>query len=338
MSELVNLLRKNQKNSPTYTTEIGKLSNHLSMTLIALNKLGANDHILVNFANNYSLRTELDTTIKNKILINDKNWKKYLGKNGYNHSYVLFFKNSIQAIGVENTIKKYLEILLEGIAELHGVIRLAYAIESKDTLEIAASLGYFAAYYRAYYKKNDYRLTFNNPSEGFRYIKQHVNLTNKNFSGQNIDERLHKVFLLTEFSAATNHLKLNENTLKDCASLIISLYAMTSDFVVLHAMTITHSLRIIWPYIENHENCLQYYWQIICAIYIYVGAPEFIDSALIERALNQNTLSWEILLSKTLTSTDAHVIKFVYSCYEEDKLYKNPLYLSSAMKKLEDDL
>lgn len=329
------LLAKNRKNSPVYTTSNGKLSNHLSMVLIALNKLGATDEHLINYDKNYSPRLESGPEFTRQIIIDSKNWGQYLGNNEYYSNYIRFFQESIKSIGIENTLKKYIGKLLQGISEFHGLIRVAYAIESNDAQEIATSLAYFSGFYHSYGEIKNTLYRFQHPAEGLASIRQNKSLVRQKFAGQNIHERLDKVVCLPDFFSSVQNLEINENVFQECAELMLSLYAMTTDFVVLHALTTTHALRIVWPYIENHHECLAHYWQIICAVYIYVGAPEIPKTADLQMQLVQNIPSWSNVLLKAISATDAHAIKLVYSCYEEDKVYRNPLYLYVAARALE---
>lgn len=331
MQVLSELLAQNRTNSPIFTTSSGKLSNHLSMALLALDRMGAKATQMTAYAKSYSSRLEPIPQITIQRIIDEKNWEEYLGLGEYFPNYLSFFQERITTIGVDQTLKNHVTRLLRGIAEFHGVIRLAYALESHDLEEIATALAYYSAHYYQYGKIHHSNQYAESPATGLATLRQNECLLNQSFKGRNIHERLNQVAKLPAFFTSIPSLSFNFNTIQQCSELLASFHAMTKDFVVLHGLTTTHALRVIWPYVNNHQEIFDYYWQILCAIYVYIGAPAIPTIPNIQ----MNT-TWEHIFSKATNATDDHVIKLVYSCYEENKVYQNPLYIFIAARAVED--
>ena len=249
MNVLASLLAENRKYDPVYDHPNGKLSNHLSMALIALNKMSASDERLIDYYKTYSLHLN-PISFTSSARLNSNNWHQTLGDASFFFDYILFFENEIQLHGVRLTLKQYLGTLLKGMAEFHGLIRLAYAVEIKDDREIAYSLAYFAAYYHSFGEGKRSPLVFYQPQDALSHIRTMPSLANKKFTGKNILERLDKIALLDDFPCVMHLLEVNENKnlLCDCADILLALYASTRDFVLLHVLTLTQALRIFYSF------------------------------------------------------------------------------------------
>ena len=111
----------------------------------------------------------------------------------------------------------------------------------------------------------------------------------------------------------------------------IRIYASTNNFTALHLVTTTHALRLLAPFLSNPNEALRYYWQAVCAAYISIGAPVVIDVNLSKFTV----IPWNDIFSEAVKNNDDHVIKLVYSCYMEDKIYHNSPYNYVAAKAVE---
>lgn len=107
------------------------------MALVALDKLGASDEQLLDFYSSYSKILEIQT--KSEIEINSKNWRNYLGKHTHNTAYREFFLAELENNGVTKILSTYLPHLIPGLSggAFHPLIRLAYAVDTNSTWEIA---------------------------------------------------------------------------------------------------------------------------------------------------------------------------------------------------------
>lgn len=326
MTILADLLIKNRKFSPTFHPKV--LSNHLSMALIALDKLGASSVQLKEYYETYSSELEPEPPLSNTIIIDDSNWINYLGHDGYYQNYLLFFKSSLQLIGIGNTLQKYLQPLIKGISgqAFHCLIRLAYALEIQDKDEIAVSLAFFSCHYLVLTEKRNQSPISNNPKQILNKINTSNQLSGIPISGINITEILKKVVSIPAFDPVIDWLEIKNNMLTEIAALLINLYAATKDFIALHMVTATHAMRIITPYLKDRKEALSYYWQSICAAYVAIGSPSVSAHSPIIDKFSYEKISWPLIFTKATTATDEHVIKLVYTCYQEHSIYQNPLY------------
>jgi hypothetical protein len=108
------------------------------------------------------------------------------------------------------------------------------------------------------------------------------------------------------------------------------LYANTYDFTMLHAVTSNHALRLVLTYIQDKEQAFLSYWNALLAAYVTLHCP-----IIKELRISENDLpDWEEIFSRAIQSSDEHVIKFVYTCFEESQIYDNPAYQSLAAEKV----
>lgn len=123
------------------------LANHLSMSLIALEKMGAKEQRLIDFYNSYVPRLE---ELPNAALQEPENPLETLGKAGLFANHQAYFSNSLEKYGTEEVLKGHLPSLLPGIctSAFHAQIRLGYGIEVSDQKEIAYALAYWSAHFQ----------------------------------------------------------------------------------------------------------------------------------------------------------------------------------------------
>ena len=297
VTKLKQLLLDNQKLDPSYTKEL--LSNHLSMSLIALFFLGASIEKLEQFYTNYSKRLRpLD--LKSALTINSTNWQEYLGKKYNHYAYHQFFKQQHQELGTKKLLAHYLPILSSGIdaALFHPLIRLAYALElldyahSKDdnelkkiaTDEITISLAYWANFYLP-----------------IKPIPDNV--------------------------VIENNLPLNIVKSKDMlgvyASNLTQLYTKHPNFVRLHFITSLHALRIVLPFAPSDSALAQDYWQALLNTNMRRKLPD-------KNIIDNQILSLDKIYTGIANLYDEHDIKLAYSALSEFKHYNNEDYLKIA--------
>ena len=135
------IAQANKKYSAEYNIgEITGVSNHISMCLFALESLGAPKERLEDFYNWYVPR--LAPRNEKDFEISDSDWTSFLGQHKYNQEYFDFFCHEIKKQGVSETLKKFLPKLFSGVggAAFHPLIRLSFALELNDEVEIAEAL------------------------------------------------------------------------------------------------------------------------------------------------------------------------------------------------------
>ncbi len=109
--------------------QIEGVSNHLPMSLIALDKLGASQQQLDDFYRWHSPR--LRPVSDDGIIINADNIFQFAGKHSCNFGYRRFFLDEIERKSIEEVVDHHVPKLIAGMAggAFHPLIRLAYGLE-----------------------------------------------------------------------------------------------------------------------------------------------------------------------------------------------------------------
>src|SRR5688572_26371891 len=112
----------------------GGLSNHLSMALVALARMGAQDERLRCYARLYERRLE-PAPDPGKVLAE---WPSYLGRRARYADFLATFGHAVAESGWEPTLRGALPALMPGCgaAAFHPLIRLAFAIEAREPQEM----------------------------------------------------------------------------------------------------------------------------------------------------------------------------------------------------------
>jgi len=334
---LKQLLDQGKNFNPSYGK--AKFSNHLPMALIALHKLGASNKQLSRFYETYSKKLEPISHKDVHTPFHLSNWKNTLGISDYYSDYFIFFKETIQAIGIQSTLKQFLPHLIDGLATqaFHCLIRLAYSVEINDKEEVARALAYFASEYVILEKLQNVTSSAKSPDIILEKIHQSKALCDKKFKHPTLIERMQKASSLHDFAFVNQDLASTDFSLEQCANTVIKLYATTGDFAVLHMVTALHALRILFPYLQSTHVVMRYYWQAVCAAYVSIGAPSFPKSS--DVLMNAEQLyTWPEIFSHAADSLDDHLIKLIYTCHEEALFYQDTLYQKVASKRVLDQL
>ena len=101
--------------------------------------------------------------------------------------------------------------------------------------------------------------------------------------------------------------------------------------IIQRMVTATHALRILLPYLNPtlKSLALGYFWQALLAAAITFKTP-----ALDSPPLTDLNMAWDDIFILACQSTDDHVLKLVYTCYEESKVsIDSDRYKMAAYKK-----
>lgn len=141
-------------NDQSYHIEFnGHLTNHAKHAVVALAGLGAPIQRISDYYHNYSKLTPYGFALeKPKIsrqIINEENWKNYLGKRIYYSSYCDFFDQKEREIGTTALLQRYLPTLLPGWtgAFTHATIHLGWGLHVNSRQMILEGLAYMAFSY-----------------------------------------------------------------------------------------------------------------------------------------------------------------------------------------------
>lgn len=309
-------------------------SNHLSMAIIALHELGASSARLSDYFARYRTRLE-PIPARSEPVVRDT-WQKHTGTHRRYADYLAFFEGEVARAGAEATVRAYLPALMPGVAGagFHALIRLAYAVHAHDASDVAPSLAYFADAFLPLGEPTPASAPRGGtPAELFRRIAETPALTKRSFSDGLIFDRLRSTAALPEFAPVSTDALASDVSLASLAEVAATLYAGTTNFTALHAVTATHALRVLSHLLDDRTAAHRYLLQALGAVYVSIGAPALLSNAERARAEAAEVPSWEAIASAAIASEDEHTIKLVYTCREEATAYARPLYRVLAAKK-----
>jgi len=320
------LLAVNRTKHPKYA---GGLANHLSMELIALQRLGASADRLREFACTYG--KALDPFPSGGPEIDASDWSAAIGRSDAVASLASFFEADIARRGREEALRSALDKLwpLVGSQAFHCMIRTAYGVDAGDDAEIAHGLAYWVADADSLGQLSQPAERASDVGELIERIRADGDLVGERISGGSIRRRMLTAAQRPGFAEVASSLEVADHTLDDIALAMLGLYVSTRDFTALHAVTGTHALRLLLPFAREREVALRYQWQALAAAFIALGAPR------IDASFPTDAPDWAAVVERTLPSDDDHDAKFVYSCRCEEGVRGGTLYRLAAARRVE---
>jgi len=296
-----------------------RLANHLPMALLALDKMGADQDKLTSF---YQKDSKKLVPLERSDHIKPASPLQTLGQSDRFDQHLSYFEHRIKDSGGEHILEEHLPSLLPGIcaSAFHALIRLAYAIEANDPEEVAYALAYWSSEYLTLGE-------LSTPIEGtLTEILTEISPLgrNHNFAPGIIVDRMVEISQLEAYQNTA--FQPTSITLDELAQLAIKGYLLTKDFTLLHGVTGCHALRIILPWVPQHELALRYFWQAFVVAYLSTGSISLENELVAVPGKN----SWDEILTKGRSSNNSHVIKIVNTCWSEYQHYGNPEYLAAA--------
>ncbi|MGL5085382.1 MAG: questin oxidase family protein, partial [Clostridium sp.] len=200
----------------------GKFSNHMPMVAYSLFQMGEPLDKIGEYLDGFIEKNQcIEEELNVQYNITQSNFREYLGVEDSLGSYYKFFKDKSRDATVENLIKQYLEILIEGCAgrAFHPLIRLGYSVKSGSDEEIIRSLSYFASTYLTHGINNELVVSKN--------ILKNINdlseiLGNEKFEGNLIADKIERVYGMGDFRENIFSLGNNENEIMDMLDKIIN--------------------------------------------------------------------------------------------------------------------
>ena len=326
---LKDLLADNRR----YSGEFGpRLSNHLSMAALALGWMDADDDRIADFAASYRHRWTLRALPPSARPLTFEQWRGALGDLASEAEAVAYFGDALARSGRAAVLRTHLPELVRGIgaSAFHALIRTAYALEAEDEAELANALGYWTASWLDLGPA-----TAKDPSmpplEVFAAFGAAFRSTAELPPGL-IFHRMLAVAAHPTFEVFAVRHSPASGTLAELAAAAVTLFAATGEFIALHAMTATHALRLVAPWMDDPRRALAYHWRALLAAYGSMGAPPLASETEIARLRCAEAPGWTELHATGLASNDDHVIKSIYSAWREDQVYHDPLYAFAAAR------
>lgn len=272
-----------------------RLFNHLPMTLVALDQMGASNSQLHSSQQYYSQRFSNNKCEdpKNPII------QQFL-------HLQQFYLDSLDEYGIDTTLGNTLPTLMPGVAAggFYCMTRLASALKSQNFSEIAFALACWRIYYldvgglKASVDKK--------PGSLLRSIAKVT--SHYRFPAGNAVDRIVNVLALPEYHEQPSQLK-NINFAIISKS-VVSAYQMTGHFTLLQAVVATKSLGELLFYLDDDELALRYFWQALVLVYLSTGCT------LMSVAEPVELIPWPKIREFCCDSQNEHLIELCWACEE----------------------
>lgn len=308
--------------SRRFSTTYGSgLFNHISMALLALERLGGDDARLRQFAAFYEKRLRLRSP--GEPLPND-DWREALSQRRYETALAAKFENDLRSRGATALLGEVVPHLTTGIASeaFHGAIRTAYAVDSGDDVDISGALASWVTGFSELPGPPASK-RFDSAGDAFAAIAADDRFA-VSLEGRSIDGRIAKVNALSAFN--DYRLAVAQPTLPELAKIAARVFISTADFTALHLVTGCHAARILKPFLS--PSALDVLTTAMLAAYVTIGRPP-IATEFVHEVPDLASLA-----ALAVKSDDDHDLKFVYSCIQEEGYYKSGLHRIAAAVRL----
>jgi hypothetical protein len=301
------------------------LASHLPMALAALARLGADDQRLAAFAQTYA--TRLRPAVPPEPWPDGEPWQSRFGDPRAWPAYRTLFNDWLDHEGAPAVLEQALPALLRGVgaAAFHGPIRVAYAIGSGHSHELADALAYWACRWFGLGAL---------PDSGRERDPAAV-LARLNIAKPRrplIAERMALVADQPGFARVVGGLRVDAaDTLERLARLAAQRYAESDNFTVLHLVTSSHALRLLLPWLDDDQRAeaLGHYWLAYAAGHVSSGLGAGSSPSPVA-ALRP----WPEIVARAIASEDDHFIKIVDSCREQEAAYGGDVWRAAASRAL----
>ncbi len=304
--------------------------NHLPMTLIALDRLGASAEVFGAYAELHRLDHALPPPVSPGWVTRDS-WRSALGDPAMEQAYRAYFETELVRLGRDAMLREYLPDLMEGCggAGFHPMVRLGLGIQHDDDSEIVLALAYWAtAFLRLGHGQHE-RAGADDPRAALERLRRDLGPA---FGMRDavLEAGMSVVGATTAFRPVLHWLKPDDETLARMAEAVLALFAATGGLPALHMLAATRALRTMLPWFYDPMPALRYHWQAVAAAYLVIGAPHLPSPEALRATAVQPVPPWPALRQAAISSLDDHVIQAVYSCGEEEQAYGNPVYRIAA--------
>ncbi len=302
------LIQEHNLNFSTYYS--GELYTHTPMALIALKDLGASDERLAEFFDKDTKK--LEPKKESTHIIDEGNWKEFLGDFELEAAYVTFFNKELNSYGIEEAITEYFDTLIKGVgaAAFHPMIRLFYGLSEDSEEEVAIALGTWAASFldlgvdqSITEKKSLLEILSEYKDKSFNQGEK--------IKGDNIAKRMLNLSKEKDYLSSNSSIFRNEINKQNLEISLLWLYSQSNDFTLLHGITSHHAFESLLAYSKNQVDMRVYYWKAILAAYL--STTGFFEIDLGWKYPNDIVLpSWSEIKRLAIMSNDDHAIKLVH--------------------------
>lgn len=313
------LLERSRRFGPLYGD---RLANHLPMTLIALDRMGAPaDSMERAYAANADRLRLREAEAEASPVDDPADW---LGQGCNAGGLERYFQASAGRDGLDAVLRAWVPRLLPGVAAsaLHCLIRLAYAIDAADRDETCAALAYWVMEYAC----------LDLPADT---VDERPAALAARLAGALAGHAPWEGIIIDRMRQAARHpgvagtrLQPSGLDLRQVARFALDAYHAQEDFTLLHTVTACHAFRLVLPYAGDPQRALRYLWEAVLV------ASLTVEPAMSAMPAAAAQIDWQACLAQAARATDAHVVKLCWSAYCEDLVYGDPRYLAVAARKL----
>lgn len=331
-------LRQWLDQSAVHDAEYGRnLSSHLPMALVALNRLGADDTRLADFAARYA--TRLHPAPAPEAWPPGEPWQSRLGDPAAWPAYRQLFDEWFDHEGAPSVLPQVLPALMRGVgaAAFHGPIRVAYALSAGHSRELADALAYWACrWFELGPLPAGARHNAIGDGAQAALAKLAVPLPPRPL----IAERMALAAAHPSFRTSAAALRVDaateeaaSGTLRGWAELAARLYAATGNFTVLHLVTSAHAVRVLLPWLDEPAlaDAMGHYG----LAFVAGCAASGVDMA--GPLPPGASKPWPAIVARAVASDDDHLIKIVDCCREQERHYGGAVWQAAASRALESD-
>jgi Questin oxidase-like len=308
-----------------------RLSNHLPMALVALDRLGASDDRLTEFARQY--RGRLVPLPGGETITTFDEWRAARGRRDAYGPARTYLAAQVAELGADAAVRRHVDHLVDGLsgAAFHGIIRLAYALESRSDARVAAGLAYLTQVHQRLGERGLDVARTDDPATALDLVAGTVGLGDAPLEG-NIGQRMWAVAAHDAFRGVVDWLEVSASTPARLIDAAAHLYAQSDDFTALHGLTGSHAISVVAPYVEDPAALSAWWFQALAAAYVTIGAPPLVDPDVAVAPWLAAPASWDDVARLATTSDDEHVVKLVYTARELDGDLANPLLRAVAQR------
>lgn len=326
-----------------YGTEFPfQLANHLPMLMVVLAGLGATRAQRDRFFFHYAGSVGLIPAPADRGRVSAATWRDHLGDRSYQGDYRGFFAGEVDRLGPDAAIATYLPALAPGVAAsaLHGMMRLAYARLRGDATELGIALGYWATTFLSFGSGKGAAPDTNDPADVLRRMAAEPAYT-KVHSGTDLLWHWMRACARTpHFAPVIDWLRIGPDTLPRIASVSRALFATlvgtgnSGEFASLHAVTGGHWLRVLADDGVAVDVLVRRFWQTIAATFPYMRCPALPSAEQVEAWRHLPAPPWDDIKAAACNSLDEHDPSLVFSAWQEEAVYGDPLYRVIAAKRM----
>ena len=278
-------------------------ASHLSMSLVALEALGAPPSVL---EETFAAHERRATPREDPAAVDA-------------------VRAEIARDSIEATVRARTPGLVDapGTQLFHAVIRLAYALDANHEGQVAASLVDWDRLNRV--------LPAPEPTRGSRRVDEVLALlgaqTDVAESRHSIRE-LDAIVRLDGFRRSVAEVAIDEHTLDDVATLTLHAHVAADDFFTLHMVTGAHAVRVVSEHLDDAVSArlAARTVQVMAAAYLGVGAPTLAGPEELDAIRRSALPTWDEIAAAAVADRDAHVVKLTYVSRAEHRRTGDPLY------------